>query len=103
MAEKGTEVNVNQEFSQSLTPYYPEQTSLGLSFFYTSKDDATYCDEPGMNLLGSFNIDLPDAHLGLNRHVLVTLCFGSMEIVATAKNKTNGKVYRTTFSNTERS
>ncbi|CAJ0841866.1 3569_t:CDS:1, partial [Entrophospora sp. SA101] len=68
-----------------------------LHFFYTTKYDATYCDEPEVKELGSFDVDMPDTHLGLNRSVQVTLHFGSMEIVATAKNRTTGKVYRTTF------
>ncbi|PKC63709.1 hypothetical protein RhiirA1_463395 [Rhizophagus irregularis] len=101
MASKGTEVRVDEEFSTRLYPIYPDQTSINFTFFYTSKYDAKYCDEPEMNLLGSFNVDLPDTYLGTDRPVLITLCFGAMEIVATAKNETNGEVYRTTFSNKE--
>jgi hypothetical protein len=101
MARKGTEMNVNEEFSQRLFPIYPNQTAMNLTFFYTSNYDPAYCDEPGMRLLGSFNIDLPDIRLGKNRPVSVTLCFGSMEIVAKATCETNGKICRTTFSNTE--
>ena len=101
MATKGTEVDVNEEFSTRLYPIYPDQTAISFTFYYTSKNNAEYCDEPEMNLLGSFDVDLPDTHLGTNRPVLITLCFGAMEIVATATNMTNGKVYHTTFSNTE--
>src|SRR5437870_5205828 len=102
MAKKGTEVSVKKEFSTRLYPVYPDQTGMNFNFYYTSSDyDATYCDEPGMDLLGSFDVDLPDVHLGENRPVLLTLCFGAMEIVATATNETNGKVYRTTFSKKE--
>ena len=90
-----------EEYSQNFVPPSSDTTGLRFTIYYTSKYDAKYCDEPGMNLLGSFNIDLPDVHLGLNRPVLLTLCFGSMEIVATAKNKTNGRVYRTRFSSAE--
>ncbi|CAJ0909920.1 9592_t:CDS:2 [Entrophospora sp. SA101] len=97
MAKKGTEVDVNKEFSSYLGPVYPNQTGGTLNFFYTTKYDATYCDEPEMKKLGSLYVDMPDIHLGLNRSVQVTLRFGSMEIVATAKNITTGKVYRTTF------
>nr|CAG8572347.1 3000_t:CDS:2 [Entrophospora candida] len=43
-----------------------------------------------MKKLGSLDVDMPDTHLGLNCSVLLTLHFGSMEIVATAKNETNG-------------
>ncbi|CAJ0827325.1 21419_t:CDS:10 [Entrophospora sp. SA101] len=88
MARKGTEVNVNKEFSSYLGPINPNQTSGTLHFFYTTKYDATYCDEPEVKELGSFDVDMPDTHLGLNRSVQVTLHFGSMEIVATAKNRT---------------
>ncbi|CAJ0765055.1 20494_t:CDS:2, partial [Entrophospora sp. SA101] len=88
MAKKGTEVDVNKEFSSYLGPVYPNQTGGTLNFFYTTKYDATYCDEPEMKKLGSLYVDMPDIHLGLNRSVQVTLRFGSMEIVATAKNIT---------------
>ncbi|CAJ0908443.1 889_t:CDS:2 [Entrophospora sp. SA101] len=97
MARKGTEVDVDRIFSQRLAPHHPNQTNVMLDFYYTAKHDATYCDEPEMKELGRFYVDLPDTHLGLNRSVLLTLHFGSMEIVATAKNETNGKIYRTTF------
>ena len=101
MARKEDQIDVNKEFSRQLRPVYPDQTSGTVTIYYTSKYDATYCDEPEMNLLGSFDIDLPDVHLGTNRPVKVTLCFGSMEIVVTATNETNGKIYRNTFSTTE--
>ncbi|CAJ0909461.1 13866_t:CDS:2, partial [Entrophospora sp. SA101] len=93
MARKGTEVDVDRIFSQRLAPHHPNQTNVMLDFYYTAKHDATYCDEPEMKELGRFYVDLPDTHLGLNRSVLLTLHFGSMEIVATAKNETNDKTY----------
>jgi hypothetical protein len=101
LVKKGTEVNITDEYSQCFSPPEPNATTLKFTIYYTSKDDATYCDEPEMNLLGSFNIDLPDVDKGMNRPVLLTLCFASMEIIATAKNQTTGKDYRTTFSSTE--
>ncbi|CAG8740912.1 7508_t:CDS:1, partial [Dentiscutata heterogama] len=55
-----------------------------------------YCDEPGVELLGKFTINMPDKHLGLNRSVVYTLSFGETEIKATAKNKA-GREYHTTF------
>ncbi|CAG8466827.1 9108_t:CDS:2, partial [Dentiscutata erythropus] len=58
---------------------------------------AQYCDDSGMCKLGEFIVDLQDAHLGTDRPVTLYLCFGAMEIIAIAKNETNGKVYRTTF------
>ncbi len=84
LARKGTEVVVDQEFSDTLYPIYSDQTSIGFKFYYTTKYDAKYCDEPEM---------MPDIYLGLKRPVLVTLCFGQMELIATVKNQTNGKLY----------
>ena len=37
---------------------------------------------------------MPDTHLGMNHPVLITLCFGSMEITVTAKNQANEEVYK---------
>ena len=101
MARKEVQVDVDKEFTKSLIPSFPDQTAMTFSLYYTSKHDATYCDEPEMNYLGKFRIELPDIHLGKKRPVLLTLRFGSMEIFVTAKNETNGSVYRTTFCGTE--
>jgi hypothetical protein len=101
MAKKEEQVDVDKEFSLRLYPVNPNQTSIGISIYYTSKYHATYCDEPEMNFLGRFEVDLPDVHLGKDRPVMLTLRFGSMEIFVKATNETNGKVYHTTFCSTE--
>ena len=94
---------MNEEFSDTLSPVYPNQTTGNVVFYYTTKYSATYCDEPEMKKLGSFTVhDLPKASSGLDRSVLISLRFASMEnTVATAKSKHNGKVHRTTFTTTE--
>ncbi|CAG8565160.1 9924_t:CDS:2 [Ambispora gerdemannii] len=97
MAKRGLEVEVNQKFSTTLYPVYPDQKSILFKFFYTTKFTASYCDEPEMSVLGEFEVDLPDTHLGLDRPVSLHLCFGAMEIIAVARNETNGKIYHTTF------
>ncbi|CAG8761643.1 16638_t:CDS:2 [Cetraspora pellucida] len=103
LARKGTEVDVNEEFSKSLWPVYPDQTSILFEFFYTTKYNATYCDEPEMKKLGSFEVQgLPTEQSGLDRSVMITLRFASMEnTVATAKSMHSGEVYRTVFTNKE--
>ncbi len=97
MARRGTEVDVEEEFSKTMVPIDPDQTSISFNFYYTDRYDGTYCDDIGMKKLGSFTVDLPDTYLGLNRPVKLSLRFASMEstAVATAKNETNGEVYRT--------
>ncbi|CAG8834605.1 36748_t:CDS:2, partial [Racocetra persica] len=68
LARKGTEVDVNEEFSDSMVPIYPDQTSILFQFFYTTNYSATYCDEPGMKKLGSFEVTgLPTERSGLDR------------------------------------
>ncbi|CAG8500112.1 2029_t:CDS:2 [Racocetra fulgida] len=97
MAKRGVQVEINQQFSTRQYPVEPNQTMILFRFYYTPRKSAQYCDESGMNKLGEFRVDLPDTHLGINRPVLLTLCFGSMEIIAIAKNETNGNVYQTAF------
>ncbi|CAG8555056.1 539_t:CDS:2 [Acaulospora morrowiae] len=98
LAKRGTRVDVDQGFSESLIPVYKDQTSMEIRTYITREYSATYCDEPGMHLLGTLKVDLPDAHLGFDRIVEYTLSFGKMEINGIAKNTTNGNVYNTTFT-----
>jgi len=80
----------------NLGPCYPHQTIAAFYIYYTREYDAKYCDEPGMELLGKLQIDLPDVHLGYNRPFKFGLSFGKMEITATARNA-DGKSYQTTL------
>ncbi|RIB26527.1 hypothetical protein C2G38_2138260 [Gigaspora rosea] len=100
LACKGTEVDVDKEFSDTMVPIHAEQTSVLFQFFYTPEYNATYCDEPHVMKLGDFQVNgLPTANSGLDRSVLISLRFASMEnTVATAKSLHNGDVYHTTFS-----
>ncbi|CAG8730435.1 34049_t:CDS:2 [Gigaspora margarita] len=100
LACKGTEVEVEKEFSDTMVPINADQTSVLFQFFYTSEYNATYCDEPHVMKLGDFKVNgLPTASSGLDRSVLISLRFASMEnTVATAKSLHNGNVYQTIFS-----
>ncbi|CAB4375390.1 unnamed protein product [Rhizophagus irregularis] len=97
MAQRGTMVNPNQEFTSNVMPVYEKQEAINFKIYYTTKYSAEYCDEDGMEKLGNLLITLPDVHLGLNRSILFGLTFGRMEIIATAKNKLNGQNYQTTL------
>ncbi|KAF0480253.1 hsp70 family protein [Gigaspora margarita] len=97
MAKKGIQVEVNQQFSATMLPNEPKQTGMLFKLYYTAKKTARFCDEPEMHKLGEFHVDLLDTHLGLNRPVILYLYFGAMEIIAIAKNETNGQVHRTIF------
>ncbi|GBC29142.2 hypothetical protein GLOIN_2v1687662 [Rhizophagus irregularis DAOM 181602=DAOM 197198] len=55
--------------------------------YVTRKDNATYCDEPGVELLDSWCVDIPNASKE-NRAYEYTLTFGKVEIEAIAQAKT---------------
>ncbi|GES97211.1 hypothetical protein GLOIN_2v1845494 [Rhizophagus clarus] len=95
LAKRGTKMDINQEVTSSHRPHKADQDSIDYKLFYTEKYDGIYCDDPGMNLLGKFRIDLPGS--GKDRCVLFGMTFGKMEIVASARNKQTGQIYRTTF------
>ncbi|PKY56643.1 actin-like ATPase domain-containing protein [Rhizophagus irregularis] len=97
MARRGTMVKPNQEFTSNIVPVYEKQDAIDFFIYYTTKYNAQYCDEDGMEKLGNLLITLPDVNLGLNRPVLFGLTFGRMEIIATAKNQLNGQNYQTTL------
>ncbi|CAG8567659.1 5043_t:CDS:2 [Paraglomus brasilianum] len=97
LATRGTEVKVDQQFGYTAYPVFPTQTGMKFDIYTTSETDATFCDERGMSSFGTLEIELPDTNLGTNRPVDFTLTFGKMETRATAKNKTNGKVYEAKF------
>ncbi|RGB33586.1 hypothetical protein C1646_669189 [Rhizophagus diaphanus] len=94
---RGTNVEVNQEFSETYIPLKPNQTEMTFQIYITTKLSTKFCDEPGMKLLGTLRIDLPDAYLGKSRRVEFSLIFGKMELVAKAKNLQNGRIYNTSF------
>ena len=95
LAKRGTKMDINQEATGSYTPVYPDQKAIDFEIYYTTEHHGEYCDDPGMKLLGTLNIDLPGS--GLDRPLLFGLTFGKMEITATSKNKLTGQSYRNTF------
>ncbi|CAB5381439.1 unnamed protein product [Rhizophagus irregularis] len=68
---------------------------LAKHIYVTRKDNATYCDEPGVELLDSWCVDIPNASKE-NRAYEFTLTFGKVEIEAIAQAKT-GEKYENTF------
>ncbi|CAB5127648.1 unnamed protein product [Rhizophagus irregularis] len=98
IVERKTEVTIDQEFVfKDLYPITPFQTKMKFEIYYTKAQNAAYCDEPGVKLLGSLLIDLPDVHLGFNRPCTFCISFGDMEIKVRAFNQTNGQNYETKF------
>lgn len=86
---------VNEKIVKTYYPPNTVQKKLGLDIYVTRKDNATYCDEPGVELLDSWCVDIPNASKE-NRAFEFTLTFGKVEIEAIAQAKT-GEKYENTF------
>ncbi|CAG8690790.1 3535_t:CDS:2, partial [Acaulospora colombiana] len=86
LVERGREVGVDEAFGEVFRPL-EHTTSLRFTVYLTKELNGTYCDEPGMSLLGEIVIDMPDTYLGKERPVDFKLMFGRMEVTAFAKNQ----------------
>ncbi|RIA87535.1 hypothetical protein C1645_807261 [Glomus cerebriforme] len=97
--KRGTQVEVGKKSppKRGYTPLNPSQTGLKFELFKTLKYDAKYHDEPGMELVGTLRIDLPDVHFARDRPVEFGFYFGDMEITAFARNERNGLNFQTKF------
>jgi molecular chaperone DnaK (HSP70) len=60
VARRGTTLSVDEEVTlDHLHPLSPMQNGATIHVYYTREYDAKFCDEPGMELLGTLEIDLP--------------------------------------------
>ena len=96
VVQRGTEVGVNQPFKRTLKPSYSQQNVFSIPIFITPKDDGVYCDEPGMELLGQLQMNLPQQ--GMDRTIEFNMIFGQMELKAYAKNLKTGEIVTATFN-----
>ncbi|CAB5376551.1 unnamed protein product [Rhizophagus irregularis] len=101
IAKRGTQVDTNEEFTTFFTPLSPMQAKVCFKIYYTTKDDAKYCDEPGMTLLGKFGVYLADSDesskSGLLDKLFFAFIFGEMVISFIARNEISGQNYKTYF------
>ncbi|RIA90040.1 hypothetical protein C1645_876365 [Glomus cerebriforme] len=94
IAKRGSVIDIDKEIPvHNLCPINEFQTSATFYIYFTKEYDPEYCD--GMELLGTLKIDLSDR--GSNRRVSFALSFGQMELIATARNETNGQNYHAIF------
>ena len=95
LAVRGEEIQVDAVFPTIFTPGSIFQTKVAFDLYVTDKENAEFCDSPGVNLLGNWSIDIP---ITLNvRPILFILSFGEIEIEAHAFNLETGVRYDNTF------
>ncbi|CAG8847573.1 36183_t:CDS:2, partial [Gigaspora margarita] len=66
LIQRGKKVEVNEEISDILRVAYADQIDMCMDIYVTRAYEAKYCDEPGVELLGKFTINIPDKHKGLD-------------------------------------
>ena len=95
MAERGDEIPVNAAIPNLFSPSSIFQRKMGLDVYITDGQDAKYCDQPDVKLLGNWSIDIPIT-LG-PRPILFLLVFGELEIGAVALNLETGDEHEISF------
>ncbi|CAB5381411.1 unnamed protein product [Rhizophagus irregularis] len=96
LVERGTKVSPDQTFTFNFKPE-SGQTHAKFEVYCVNEESVIYFDEPGMELLGVLNADLPDANLD-NRSINFGLSFGPNKITAFTSNKLNGQRFEIKFN-----
>ncbi|GBC00596.1 hypothetical protein RclHR1_03900013 [Rhizophagus clarus] len=91
----GEEIPVNTAIPRIFTPGCIFQRFMGLDIHITDKEDAKFCDSPGVKPLGNWVIELPITFTP--RPILFLLIFGEIEINAVAVNLETGRRHETIF------
>uniref|UniRef100_U9UTV8 Uncharacterized protein n=2 Tax=Rhizophagus irregularis (strain DAOM 181602 / DAOM 197198 / MUCL 43194) TaxID=747089 RepID=U9UTV8_RHIID len=64
LTQRGTVVEINQEFTLMIFPISPTQGAFDFLIYYTANYSAQYIDEDGMEKFGNLLISLPNVHSG---------------------------------------
>jgi len=77
LAKRGDKVDVNYQISRSYFPYDEKSSAICFKVYVTGNDDATYCDEPGVQLLDTWSISVPLTYDN-DRPISFTFTFGKL-------------------------
>ncbi|KAL2081066.1 hypothetical protein ACEWY4_022919 [Coilia grayii] len=94
LVTKGESVGCNETRKHSFYPIIRKQTAMRFRFFSTTRLNADYVDEWGMDEVASLTVPMPDTQGGKDREVSLDLKFGFTEITATATDLTSKKTAR---------
>ncbi|XP_076142902.1 heat shock 70 kDa protein 12A-like [Alosa pseudoharengus] len=95
LVKRDESVGYKETRSYTYFPVSSDQTSMSIRFYSTTRLNAEYVDEWGMDKIGSITVPMPDIKGGLKRQVRLDICFGSTEITATVTDMTS-KITKTT-------
>ncbi|CAB4491847.1 unnamed protein product [Rhizophagus irregularis] len=97
IASRGKEILVNDKVIKELKLTSSMQRSVNFNIYVTKEPEAKFCSDLGVSLLCRLEIELPDDDDDDDYDDVVIsliLTFGTVEILATAKNKKTGENYR---------
>ncbi|CAG8550558.1 13090_t:CDS:2 [Acaulospora morrowiae] len=95
LAERGKSIRLNEEVTKRFKPYSSIQDKIYMDMYVTPSFDVEYFDDPEMNLLRKWEINLDSYEDDVT--FLLTLKFGHVEILATAVNEKTGVTKEVTF------
>ena len=91
------EIEIDHTVKSSYTPSYHNILEMAINVYESEKNDVTYCDEPGVRLLGTISVPMTNTTGDMNREVRVTVCFGRTEIIVSGKDLTSGANVQAAF------
>jgi len=105
LARRGEEISVDKEVVKKFKLSSLTSHIVNFNIYVTKEFDAKFCNDPGVSLLRRLEVELPelsddddddddDAYDDDSITILLTLTFGTVEILATAKNQKTGEIYQ---------
>nr|NP_001038342.1 heat shock protein family A (Hsp70) member 12A.1 [Danio rerio]CAI21191.1 novel protein similar to vertebrate heat shock 70kDa protein 12A (Hspa12a) [Danio rerio] len=88
---KGESVNCDEVRHFFFNPSHTNQTFATFQFFSTNEKQVQFIDEPGVELVGVFQVGMPKTDGGLSREIKLEIKFGSTEMKATATDVDSGE------------
>ncbi|KAL6459442.1 hypothetical protein MHYP_G00329140 [Metynnis hypsauchen] len=91
LVQKDESVSYDEVREFSFCPIDRDQIAMLFDFYCTESKCAEFVDEPGMNIIGSIIVSMPDISRGHNRSVRLEVKFGFTEMTATATDIDSGE------------
>src|SRR5436305_13095257 len=79
LVKRGTQVPVDHKVHYAFSASNKSQNKISLDLYVTPYEDAQFCDDDSVNLLGRWSVELPNSTNEDDRSILYTLKFGAVE------------------------
>jgi len=93
----GESVKTGDKVTQYYRPVNANQTAILLNVYSSEKKNVKYCNEEGVDKVGTLLVDMPDTTGGKDRKVKIEISFGKTYMQVEATDPNSGKVFNATF------